>query len=93
MFLPILTLVIGGIFGYAGVAILFFNRYDIIADYTPHDGPEYARRVGIVELAGGILHLAGGAVGLCLQNDTVSWFVLLGCIAFTLAGLSLAKKR
>lgn len=93
MVLPILTIVIGCIFGYAGVAILFFNRYDVISDYTPADGKEYARRVGAVELIAGILALGGGIYGIFLQNNTVSWLILLICICVALVGLSVIKKR
>ena len=93
MVLPILTIVIGCIFGYAGVAILFFNRYDVIADYTPSDGKEYARRVGAVELISGILAVGGGILGFFLNNNTASWIILLICICFVLGGLSMIKKR
>ena len=93
MVLPIITTVIGCIFGYAGVAILFFNRYDVIADYTPADGKEYARRVGVVELIAGLLGIGGGILGFFLQNDTASWMILFICVCFALAGLSVIKKR
>ena len=93
MILPILTIVIGCIFGYAGVAILFFGKYDIIADYSPMDGAKYARRVGVVELIAGVLSVGGGILGFFLNNNTASWVILLICICFTLGGLSLIKKK
>ena len=93
MVIPALTVIIGCIFGYAGIAILFFKKYDIIADYTSADGREYARRVGIVELVAGILAIGGGILGFFLQNDTASWLILLICVCVVLAGLSVIRKR
>ena len=93
MVLPILTVIIGCIFGYAGVAILFFKKYDVIADYTPADGEKYARRVGAVELVAGILSVGGGVLGFFLNNNTASWLILLICICFVLAILSIVQKR
>lgn len=87
MFLPIFSIAFGLFFAVCGVRIVFFRHFHLLSDYTPGRGEKYARRAGLVQLIGGLVCVATGAVGCVLQNDMYSYLSLF----FSVGALLLAQ--
>ncbi len=87
MTLNIIAIILGGIFFGFGVAILVFRRYDLISGYTPQKGEEYARRMGCIQIVGGLGTAAGGVVGLLMNSNIPAYIgIFLGMGALILLG-------
>ncbi len=75
MVLRLITLIIGGIFLGFGLAVLFRGRYDLIRGYRP--GLErYAHRAGYIDIAGGLVCIAGAIAHIFVENEWLLYITL-----------------
>ena len=93
MVLQIITVFLGAMLLYFGIAIYFFGRYTLIRGYTPKMGEKYAKRTGLIWLLCGGLILAGGVAGFFVPSDLFTGAVLFCGLALALILLSRNDKN
>ena len=88
-FLTAVTLFIGIMYGWMGVAIRFFGEYKLVNNYDADVkagkfGPEYAKRVGSISLVGALLCAGAAVVCLCDVPGLSKVGSSLGCVLLSL---------
>lgn len=97
-FLGILTVLIGVMYSWMGIAIRFFGKVGLINNYYADEkagkfDKAYARRVGSLSLASGALCLAAGVAGLWARPGWGLALLPLGCVFATLAAFRVHYVR
>lgn len=96
--LTLVTLFIGGMYAWMGVSIRFFGKVGLINNYYADEkagkfGTDYARRVGGLSIASGVLCLGAGLFGLGMNPGWGQAALLLGSVLVTLVAFRVHYVR
>lgn len=98
VFLMVVTFFIGAMFLWMGALICFRGRTGLICNYIADEkagrfDAAYARRVGVIQLAGGAGCAASAIGALFIGSAALSAVLMLGCIVGSLIAYQVNYRR